>query len=120
VHSWVIQIAATAAVVLYLSHWRLTLEQRRNQSWDNLLSRLNPGWHTLISPGPEASDRPHRAEQLWTLCRIAQVMQEIADYALRHFDSADRTLAEQMHCDATYLRFRALASLARYALGRPA
>jgi hypothetical protein len=124
VYSWVFQIAATVAVVLYLGHWRFTHEQRRNQSWDDLLSRLNPGWHIHIPLDTEAGSLPHRAAQLWSLSRNAQVMQEIADYALRHFESnsdlADCTLAEQMHCDATYLRFWALAALARHALGKPA
>jgi hypothetical protein len=69
---------------------------------------------------PKPGTKPLRAAQLRTLCRDAQVMQEIADYALRNFDSADRPLAEQMHCDATYLRFWALASLARYFLGKRA
>jgi hypothetical protein len=124
VYSWVIQIVATAAVVLYLGHWRLMLQQRRNRSWDDLLSRLNPGWRMPIPPDLESSDQPHRAAELRILCRNAQVMQEIADYALRNFDSnfdaGDRSLAEQMHCDATYLRFWALAALARNFLGKPA
>jgi hypothetical protein len=74
----------------------------------------------LIPPNPGASGQSRRAAQLWSLSRNAQVLQEIADYALRNFDSADRVLAEQLHCDATYLRFWALATLARHALGRSA
>lgn len=57
--------------------------------------------------------------KLWNLCRNAQLMQEIADHALNNFDLADRAMAEQLHCDATFLRFWALAALAQYALGRP-
>jgi hypothetical protein len=121
VHSWVIQIAATAAVVLYLCYWRLTLQQRRNRSWDELLAQLNPGWRMFTLPIPGMSRQPLRAGQLWSLSRNAQVMQQIADYALRNldsnFDPADRALAQQMHLDATYLRFWALAALARHALG---
>ena len=75
-------------------------------------------------PIPGMSQQPLRAAQLWSLSRNAQVMQEIADYALRNFDPifdpADRALAEQMHLDATYLRFWALAALARCALGKTA
>jgi hypothetical protein len=120
VHSWMLQIAATAAVVLYLGHWRLTLQQRRNQSWDDLVSQLHPAWPALLAPNPGANSQFHRAAQLWSLSRNARVIQEIADHALRNFHSVDRALAEQMHCDATYLRFWALAALARYMLGRPA
>jgi hypothetical protein len=113
-----LEIAATAAVVLYLSYGWIALQRRRNQSWEDLLSGLNPGWRLLVPPNPEAIGRSHRAAQLRSLCRNAQVMQEIADYALRNFDSADRTLAEQMHCDATYLRLWAFAALVRHSLGR--
>jgi hypothetical protein len=134
VHSWVLQIAVTVSAAIYLGRWRLLLHQRRRQSWEALLSRLIPGWQAPAAGEPSAAQRDVTAERvsrsakLWNLNRNAQTMQEIADYALRNFEflnstighAVDRSIAEELHRDATYLRFLALAELAQYALGRPA
>jgi hypothetical protein len=129
-----LQIAATAAALLYLGYWRLTLQQRRTLSWEALHARLIPGWQASVpdepaaGPGEGAAEPVHRSAKLLNLYRNARTMQEIADYALRNFEipmpaighAPDRSLAEELHRDATCLRFRVLIELAQYALGRPA
>jgi hypothetical protein len=125
VHSSILQIVLTAAAALYLGRCRLALHRLSNQSWDDLVSRLTPGWQLSMAAEPSPSEvkgaetRAGRLAKLWNLCRNAQVLQEIADHAIRNFDLAHRPLAEQLHCDATRLRFHAMAALAQCALGRP-
>jgi hypothetical protein len=124
VHSWFLQISLNTAALLYLGHWRLTLHRRSKESWDELLSRLTAGWQypvarKLSADSEDANGRAERLARLWELCRNACTLQQIADYALRNLDGPDPGPAEQLHCDATRLRFRALAALSLCALGRP-
>jgi hypothetical protein len=119
VPSWILQFAFTAAAVLYLGRFRLTLHQRKKQSWDDLFSQLNSAWPAPIAFDLEPGNQPDCAARLWNLYRNAQVLQQIASYALADLDLADRERAQQLHRDATHLRFWALAALARYAIGRP-
>jgi hypothetical protein len=123
-HSWILQIAFTAAATLYLGHCRLVLHRRSTQSWDQLLSRLTPEWQALSAAEAQgAAGRSERLARLRELGRNAQVLQEIAGHALYHLDSQDhaldRALAEQLHRDATQLRFRVLAALVQSVLAKP-
>jgi hypothetical protein len=125
VNSWLFQISATAAAVIYLGGWRFMLHLRRKQSWDGLWARLTPVSQAPASGKAAAAqdnatnEKLRPSAKLWSVYRNAQTMQEIADYALRNFEIADRTFAEQLHCDATQVRFRAMVALARIAIGRP-
>jgi hypothetical protein len=124
VHSWIFQITAAAMVWVYLGRQCRALHQRNHQSWDDLLSRLIPDWRSLcetsLAGSADAQLPPGRPAEIWALCRNAQALQAIADHALRNFALSDRSLAQQLHRDATVLRLRALAALARHAMGRPA
>jgi hypothetical protein len=132
VHSWILQIAVTAAAVVYLGRWRFRLRQRRRRSLDELLARLIPGWqapaagesaNAKAGPTLRQADNPARLRDLY---RNAQTMQEIADYALRNIEALDRqsgrgidpAIVEELHRDATYLRFRALGELVRFGFGK--
>jgi hypothetical protein len=110
---------AVVVAALYLVRCRAKVCQRNRQTWGALLVRLSPGWNA--SAGAALADAARGAnmpEKLWSAYRNARVMQEIADFALRNFSQVDRKLVATLHQDATRIRFRALAALARYAFSR--
>jgi hypothetical protein len=122
-----LQIVAIAAVALYLGHLRAGVRRRKAQSWDSLLARLRPDWsarelsnHFLwkegLSTTPEETwERIQGAHGLWAMYQNAGVMLEIADYAARNSDSADRDLLATLRSDAMHIRVCVFTSLAQYA-----
>jgi hypothetical protein len=121
-----LQIAAIVGVALYLARWRKGVRRRNEQSWDSLLARLRPDWsarelsdHFLwkegLSATPEdAWQRMEGPKGLWVMYQNARVMLEMADYAARNSDSADRLLLETLRSDAMQIRVCVLMALAQY------
>jgi hypothetical protein len=122
-----LQIVALAVVALYLGRWRAGIRRRNTQSWDSLLVRLRPDWsarelsdHFLwkegISTTPDETwRRMHGAHGLWAIYQNARVMLEMADYAVRHCESVDRVLVENLRSDAMQIRVCVLMALCQYA-----
>lgn len=122
-----LQILALAVVALYLGRWRAGIRRRNTQSWDSLLVRLRPDWsarelseHFLwkegISTTPDETwSRMHGAHGLWAIYQNARVMLDMADYAVRHCESVDRVLVENLRSDALQIRVCVLMALCQYA-----
>ena len=122
-----VQIAAIAAIALYLGRWRMGVLRRNAQSWESLLARLRPDWsarglsdHFLWKEGlnvtpNDAWQRMEGPKGLWVMYQNARVLLEIADYAARNSDNVDRVLIETLHSDAMQIRLCALMALAQYA-----
>ena len=125
-----LQIAAIVGVSLYLARWRKGVRRRNEQSWDSLLARLRPDWsarelsdHFLwkegLSATPEdAWQRMEGPKGLWVMYQNARVMLEMADYAARNSDSADRLLLETLRSAAMQIRVCVLAALAQYGFSK--
>src|ERR1035441_553115 len=107
-----IQIAAIAAVVLFLGRWQRGNKRRNSQSWDSLLARLRPDWsarevsdHFLWEEGMDATpddawQRMEGPKGLWVMYQNARVMLEMADFATRNSENVDRVLIETLRSDA--------------------
>src|SRR6202046_5863559 len=91
-----VQIAAIAAIALYLVRWRMGVRRRNAQSWNSLLARLRPDWSArelsdqflwkegLNATPQDAWQRMEGPKGLWVMYQNAQTMMEMADYAARH------------------------------------
>ena len=125
-----LQIAAIAAVALYLYRWRNGVRRRNAQSWDSLLARLRPDWSARelsdqflwkegLSATPEdAWQRMEGPKGLWVMFQNAKVMLEMADYAAKHSKDVDRLLLETLRSDAMQIRLCVLMALAQYAFSQ--
>ncbi len=125
-----LQIAAIAALAVYLYRWRAALRRRNAQSWDSLLARLRPDWsarelsdHFLWKEGLNATpeqtwDRMQGVRGLCVMYQNARVMVEMADYAARNSNTVDRLLVETLRTDAVQIRLFALLALAQYAFSK--
>ncbi len=122
-----VQLAAIAAIALYLVRWRVGVRRRNAQTWDSLLAKLRPDWSARelsdqflwkegLSTTPEdAWKRMEGPKGLWVIYQNAQVMLEMADYASRHCEGVDRLLVETLHSDAMQIRVCVLSALVQYA-----
>ena len=125
-----IQIATLVIVALYLGRWRESVRRRNSQSWDSLLLRLRPDWsarelsdHFLWKEGVNATPeetwkRIQGAHGLWAMYQNSRVMLEMADYAFRHCESANRELIETLRSDAMQIRVCVLMALAQYGFSK--
>jgi hypothetical protein len=123
----VLEIAAVVAIAVYFVRWRKSVLARNAQTWETLVAKLRPEWsarelsdHFLwqegLSATPEdAWQRMEGPKGLWVMYQNARVMQEMADYALKHCEGVDRLLVETLHSDAMQIRVCVLAALAQYA-----
>ena len=125
-----IQIAAIAAVVLFLGRWQRGNKRRNSQSWDSLLARLRPDWsarevsdHFLWEEGMDATpddawQRMEGPKGLWVMYQNARVMLEMADFATRNSENVDRVLIETLRSDAMQIRVCVLMALAQYGFSK--
>lgn len=125
-----LQIAAVGAIALYLVRWRSTVRKRNSQSWDSLLARLSPEWSArdlsdqflwkegLNATPEDAWQRMEGPKGLWVMHQNARVMLEMADYAARNSETADRLLIETLHSDAMQIRVCVLMALVQYAFSQ--
>ncbi|HUX46295.1 MAG TPA: hypothetical protein VMV57_16230 [Terracidiphilus sp.] len=125
-----IQIAALAAIALYLGWWRASARRRSNQTWESLLGRLRRDWsardlsdHFLWKEGlsttpAETWDAIRGAHGLWAMYQNARVMLEMADFAAKHCESVDRELIETLRSDAMQIRVCVLMALTQYAFSQ--
>jgi hypothetical protein len=121
-----LEIAALAAIALYLGRWRNGIRRRNAQTWDSLLARLRPDWsarelsdHFLWKEGLNATaddawQRMEGPKGLWVMYQNARVMLEMADYADKHCAGVDRLLLETLRSDAMQIRVCVLMALAQY------
>ena len=122
-----IQIAAIAAIALYLGRWQRGNKRRNSQSWVSLLARLRPDWsarevcdHFLWEEGMNATpddawQRMEGPKGLWVMHQNARVMIEMADFAARNSENVDRLLLETLRSDAMHIRVCVLMALTQYA-----
>ncbi|HTV56688.1 MAG TPA: hypothetical protein VMI06_17455 [Terriglobia bacterium] len=122
-----LQIAALAAVAVYLGRWRAGVRRRNAQSWESLLVRLRPDWsarelsdHFLWKEGLNASPedawkRMEGPRGLWVMYQNAKVMLEMADFASKSCNSVDKELLATLRSDAMQIRVCVLMALAQYA-----
>ena len=125
-----IQIALIVAIGLYLGHLRGNMRRRNTQSWSSLLARLRPEWsarelgdHSLWQEAlnvnaEDAWQRLDGPKGLWAMYQNAQVMMEMAEYAVRNSDSVDRVLLETLRSDAMQIRVCVFIALIQYALSK--
>src|SRR5579862_4878928 len=111
-----LQVAAIAAVAVYLGRWRASVRRRSTQSWESLLLRLRPDWSArelsdqfLWKEGLNATPEDTWAKMqgprgLWVMYQNARVMLEMADYAVRNSDSVDLLLLATLRSDAMQIR----------------
>lgn len=122
-----VQIAAIAAVALYLGRWRDGNRRRNSQSWESLILRLRPDWsarevcdHFLweeeLSATPEdAWQRMEGPKGLWVMYQNARVFLEMADFAAHNCQGVDPVLLATLRSDAMQIRVCVLMALAQYA-----
>jgi hypothetical protein len=125
-----LQIAAIAAVAVYLVRWRAGLRRRNAQSWDSLVARLQPEWSArelsdpwLWDKQPDAGPitkwkRMRNAHGLKTMYHNAGVMLEMADYADRNSDSFNCEFLADLRAEAMQIRISVLRTLAGYAFNQ--
>jgi hypothetical protein len=123
-----IQIVLIVAVGLYLGYLRGRMRRRNTQSWSSLLARLRPEWsarelgdhslwqESLNVTAEDAWQRLDGVRGLWAMYENAQVMMEMADYAVRNSDTVDRVLLETLRSDAMKIRVCVFSALLQYAL----
>lgn len=122
-----LQVALLTILALYLVRWREIARRKSAQSWDSLIARIRPDWsarelseHYLwreginVSP-EEAWNRIRGVHGLWAMYQNARVMLEMADYAARNCESADRDLLATLRSDALQIRVCVLTALVQYA-----
>lgn len=123
-----LQIAAVVVVAISLAQSRVCFRRRNAQTWESLVTRLQPGWsghaiadhflsrEGLSSPPEEIWERMKGARGLWAMYHNAGVMLEMADYAARNSVSLNSELIASLRCDAMQIRVGALTALAQFAL----
>ena len=122
-----LQIVAFVAVAICLVRWRANVRRRSIQSWESLLAKLRPDWsarelsdHFLWKEGLSATPddawkRMEGPKGLWVMYQNAQVLMEMANYAVTHCEGVDLLLVETLHSDAMQIRVCVLMALAQYA-----
>lgn len=116
--------------MVYLVRLRIAQHRRNAQSWESIVTRLQPDWNAGevgdqsfwndgTSATPEEKWRRIRgAHGLWTMHENARVMLEMADYAFRNNASLDRELLAALRSDALQIRVFVLRALVKYAFNQ--
>jgi hypothetical protein len=122
-----IEVTVVVLVAAYLGYWRLSARRRSAQTWDSLMARLRPDWSArelsdqflwkegLTSTPEDTWTRMHGPHGLWAMYQNAKVMLEMADFAGRHCENADRVLIATLRSDAMQIRLCVLMALTQYA-----
>jgi hypothetical protein len=120
-----LQIGLPFALAAYFAAIRIRLGRRNRQSWESLISRLQPmrclqslsnqfPWKEGLSATPDETwEQIHGTRGLWTLFRNAGVMMEIADFAARNSESFDPALLHALRNDAMQIRLGAIDAIAQ-------
>jgi hypothetical protein len=117
--------ALAGIAVACTARWSVQVRRRNTQTWESLLARLQPGWNSPDwaesaqnepATPEERWNRVHGASGLCTMYQNARVMQEMADFAVRHNTGIDLTLLAELRSDALQIRFLVLTALGEYAL----
>lgn len=118
-------IAFAISLILFLLRVRAQARRRATQSWDDLVSRLQPGWDAN-QLGNHLQDHDVTPEERWQqlsgargLCVMysnAKVMLEMADYVARNSDAIDTNILAQPRSDAMQIRVSVVVALTQYAM----
>ena len=96
-----LQIVVLAVIAGFFVLWLVAQRKRRGQTWESLLTRLNPSlngravseyfpWKEGLSATPdEVWDNMHGLKGVFTIYRNAQVMLDIADFVYRNYEGVD-------------------------------
>lgn len=110
---------AIGAVALFLLQWAVAVRRRNAQSWDALVSRLQPGWDAAdLAEAATPEDRWQQVQGARGLCAMYQnskVMLEMANYAARNSHQVDRKLVAALRSDAMRIRLLVACALTQYA-----
>ncbi|HEY1650234.1 MAG TPA: hypothetical protein VGF96_19810 [Terracidiphilus sp.] len=121
-----LQMATATAVAVYLYCWRAGVRHRNAQSWESLLSRLQPDWgapgvsdqflcDNWLEATPEENwKRIHGTEGLWAMYQNTRVMLEMANYAARNTASIDQALLANLRRDGLQIRGFILKAFLQY------
>jgi hypothetical protein len=128
-----LQVLVVVAIALFLYLWRRNLKRRNSQSWEQLIARLRLDWsaHALsehflwrtemnLAPD-EAWKQMQGPHGLIVIYQNAQVMLEIADYAVRYSSEEhpiDPMVIAALRSDAMQIRLLVIAALIQYGLLR--
>ena len=122
-----IQIAAVAAVALYLVRWFRANRRRNAQTWDSLLARLRPDWSArevsdhflwreeITATAEDAWQRMEGPRGLWVMHQNAGVMLEMADFAAKNSKDVDLEMLAILRSDAMHIRLCVFMALGQYA-----
>jgi hypothetical protein len=120
------QILSVVTIALYLSRWLLGLRKRNIQSWESLLARLRQDWSArelsdkflwkegLTTTPEDVWKKMEGPKGLWVMYQNAQVLLEMADFAVKNCPDVDRLLIETLRSDAMQIRLCVLMALAQY------
>jgi hypothetical protein len=117
--------ALVGIAVTFIARWGVDLRRRNAQTWESLVARLSPAWNspkeheTEVGTTATLEERWNRVQGASGLCTIyqnAKVMQEMADYAVRHKSTIDPTLLAELRSDALQIRMLVMIALTQYAL----
>jgi hypothetical protein len=107
-----LQIGGFALTAFYMSYRWSELRRRNRRSWQQIVSRLSPGWNGT-SPVEPGDNSPLSGTNLWTVYRDTGVIMELADYAQCHGRDFDVSSVRELRFTALSLRFEVLRALAR-------
>lgn len=123
-----LQIAVLAVIAGFFVLWLVAQRKRRGQTWESLLTRLNPSlngravseyfpWKEGLSATPdEVWDNMHGLKGVFTIYRNAQVMLDIADFVYRNYEGVDLALVAGIRSDAMQIRSAAMATMLQWML----
>jgi len=116
-------------VALYLIHWQRSVSQRNEQSWETLVSMLQPDWiaqaqasgltaAAVYATPQERWQCIQGAHGLWVMYQNAGVMMKLADFAASNDETVDRVMLESLRSDAIQIRLCVVTALVRYAFSQ--
>ena len=128
--SFVLEIAVVTGVGYVLFRWYCENRRRSKQSWESLLARLHTQWSgheisdkflwtdSLSVTSEDVWRRMEGPKGLWTMYKNAQVMLEMADFAVKNDPNIDPILLANLRSDAMQIKLFALLALVQYAFAK--
>ncbi|WP_420239557.1 hypothetical protein ACOBR2_08320 [Telmatobacter bradus] len=126
----IIQFVVVTAIGLYIFCWKMSLHRREAKSWDVLLARLRMDWSArelnerflwkeeLDATPQDVWQRMEGPKGLWVMYQNAMVMQEMADYVVKHYEGVDLQMVENLQSGCMQVRLCVLVTLTQYGLAK--
>ncbi len=120
-----VPIFFVVTAAMFLLRARAEARRRSEQTWDQLVARLEPGWNPVQlgrclqveeATPEERWERLRGARGLCVMYQNAGVMLEMADYAARNGSSIDHQILAELHSDALQIRVSVVLALTQYAM----